>query len=126
MTVTSAAPLGTHVPAAELGNAVHELVTRQIEFDEFTRRFLAARVYLLCPVRPGLFVMSRASGPAIVPVWSTVRALRHVMHGYDWVSCTGEDLVARLPDGVGVLIDDGMPCPVALPASVLLEHRGGA
>jgi hypothetical protein len=123
MTVTSATTLRAQGLPAELGHAVHELIGRQIDLDEFTRRFLTSRVYLLCPVRPGLFVMSRPAGPAIVPVWSTVRALRHVMRGYDWASCTGEDLVGRLPDGVGVLIDDGMPCPVTLPASVLREHR---
>jgi hypothetical protein len=126
MTLTSASAPRAQVPPTELGHAVHELVGRQIDLEEFTRRFLTSRVYMLCPVRPGLFVMSRPSGPAIVPVWSSVRALRHVMLGYHWVSCTGENLVGRLPDGVGVLIDDGMPCPVALPASVLLEHRCGS
>lgn len=125
MTVRSETTLGAQVPPTELGHAVHELVGRQIDLDEFTRRFITSRVYTLCPVRPGLFVMSRPSGPAIVPVWSSVRALRHLMPGCHWVSCTGEDLVGRLADGIGVLIDDGMPCPVALPASVLLEHRCG-
>ena len=94
--------------------------------DEFTRRFLASRVYTLCPVRPGLFVMSRPGGAAIVPVWSTVRALRQVMGNYDWSARTGEDLILHLPAGVDVLIDDGMPCPIALSSAVLLEHHCGA
>ena len=87
---------------------------------------MAARIYTLCPVRPGLFVMSRRGGTAIVPVWSTLRALRHAMGNYDWFARTGEDLVGRLPDGVGVLIDDGMPCPIALSSAVLREHHCGS
>ena len=125
MTLTSA--LTPMSPAAtELGQAVHELVGQQIDLDEFTRRFLASRVYTLCPVRPGLFVMSRPGGAAIVPVWSTVRALRQVMGNYDWLARTGEDLILHLPAGVDVLIDDGMPCPIALSSAVLLEHHCGA
>ncbi|MHB1473803.1 MAG: hypothetical protein ACYDDU_08875 [Dermatophilaceae bacterium] len=126
MSVTSALTLRTPAAATELGHAVHELVERQIDVDEFVHRFLVSRVYTLCPVRPGLFVMSRPGGAAIVPVWSTVRALRQVMGNYDWFARTGEDLVVHLPDGVGVLIDDGMPCPVALPSSVLLGQRCGS
>ncbi len=103
----------------ELGPAVHELVAQQIDLDEFTRRFLTSRVYMLCPVRPGLFVMSRPGGAAIVPVWSTARALRRVTGNYDWLAHTGRDLAARLPAGVGVLIDDGMPCPITLPSALL-------
>ena len=111
--------------ANELGLAVYELVAHQIDLDEFTRRFLVSRVYTLCPVRPGLFVMSRPGGLAIVPVWSTVRALRQAMGKYDWLARTGEDLILHLPAGVDVLIDDGMQSPVALPSSVLLGHRCG-
>ena len=126
MTLTSASSVETQDVPIELGHAVHELVAHQIDVDEFARRFLASRVYTLSPVNPGLFVMSRPSGSAIAPVWSTVRGLRRVMGGFDWQACTGEDVVVHLPDGVGVLIDDGMPCPIALPASVLLQHRCGA
>lgn len=126
MSITTALTLGSAEAATELGPALHELVRHQIDLDEFTRRFLASRVYMLCPVNPGLFVMSRPGGPAIVPVWSTARALRQVMGGFDWRACTGEDVVVNLPDGVGVLIDDGMPCPIALSAPVLLRHRCGA
>jgi hypothetical protein len=116
--------ISTAVP--ELGQAIHELVGHQIDLREFTRRFLASRVYTLCPVRPGLFVMSRPGGASIVPVWSTIRALRRVTGNYDWSVRTGRDLAARLPTGVGVLIDDGMPCTIALTSAVLLEHRCGA
>lgn len=123
MSATGALNLGTHASAVELGHAVHELVTRQIDVDEFVHRFLASRVYALCPVRPGLFIMSRPGAAPIVPVWSTVRALRKVMGGYDWLACTGADLVVRVPAGVGFLIDDGLPCPIALPSSVLPRHR---
>lgn len=126
MMSTSVLTVGTHEVATELSHAVHELVAHQIDVGEFTRRFLGSRVYTLCPVNPGLFVMSRPSGSAIVPVWSTVRALRQVMGGFDWLACSGEDLVVHLPVGVGVLIDDGMPCPIALPSAVLLRHRCGA
>ena len=122
MTSTAAPP--TAVP--ELGQAIHELVGHQIDLDEFTRRFLGARVYTLCPVRPGPFVMSLPGGAAIVPIWSTVRALRQVTGNYDWLAQTGRELVARLPAGVGVLVDDGLPCTITLTPSVLLEHRCGA
>jgi hypothetical protein len=125
MSLTSAESVKTHQMATDLGDAVHELVAHQIDVDEFTRRFLSSRVYTLCPVNPGLFVMSRPGGSAIAPVWSTVRALRRVMGGFDWLACTGEQVVVRLPDGAGVLIDGGMPCPVALPPAVLLQHHCG-
>jgi hypothetical protein len=126
MSLSSESTLSTPEVATELGPAVYELVAQQIDVDEFTRRFLASRVYTLCPVNPGLFVMSRPGGSAIVPVWSTVRALRQVMGGFDWLACRGEELVAHLPDGVGVLIDDGMPCPIALPSADLLQYRCSA
>lgn len=113
----------TTTATTELGHAVHELVEGQIDPDEFVRRFLTASVYTLCPVRPGLFVMSRPGGAAVVPVWSTVRSLRQVMGGFGWFACTGEDLVAQLPADVGILIDDGMPCPIALPSSRLPGNR---
>ena len=118
--------LSTDVAATELGHAIHELVTRQIDIDQFVDRFLASRVYTLCPVRPGLFIMSRPGAAPIVPVWSTVRALRHVMGGFGWLACTGAELVVQLPAGVGFLIDDGLPCPIALPPSVLPKHVGSA
>lgn len=123
MSATGALALTTDDVATELGHAVHELVTRQIDIDQFVDRFLVARVYALCPVRPGLFIMSRPGSAPIVPVWSTIRALRHVMRGFGWLACTGAELVAQLPDGVGFLIDDGLPCSIALPASVLPKHR---
>lgn len=122
MSVTGGPALRTQA-ASELGDAVHQLVTRQVDVDEFIHRFLAARVYALFPVRPGLFVLSRPGAASVVPVWSTLRALRQVMDGYRWLACTGADLVVRLPAGVGILIDDGLPCPVALPPSVLRKHR---
>jgi len=107
----------------ELGQAIHELITHRIDLDEFTHRLLAARIYTLCPVRPGVFVMSRPGGAVIVPVWSTVWTLRQVMGSYDWVGRTGQDLVDRLPAGVGVLIDAGMPHPIAVPPSAVMSAR---
>ena len=123
MSATGALTLTTDAAPTALGHAVHELVTRQIDIDQFVDRFLVAHVYALCPVRPGLFVMSRPGGAPIVPVWSTIRALRHVMGGFGWLACTGAELVVQLPAGVGFLIDDGLPCSIALPASVLPKHR---
>jgi hypothetical protein len=123
MRVTRTLTLRTDAEATELRPAVHELVTRQIDIDGFVDRFLASRVYTLCPVRPGVFIMSRPGAAPIVPVWSTVRALRRVMGGFGWLACTGADLVVQLPAGVGFLIDDGLPCPIALPSSVLPGHR---
>ena len=123
MSVSSAKSAMAPMAAGELGPAVHALVGHQIDLNEFTRRFLASRVYTLCPARPGLFVMSRPGKASIVPVWSTVRALRRVTGNYDWMARTGTDLVAGLPAGVDVLIDEGMPCPIALPSAALLEHR---
>jgi hypothetical protein len=123
MRVTRTLTLRTDAAATELGPAVHELVTRQIDIDGFVDRFLASRVYTLCPVRPGVFIMSRPGAAPIVPVWSTVRELRRVMGGFGWLACTGADLVVQLPAGVGFMIDDGLPCPIALPSSVLPKHR---
>ena len=102
-------------PASELGHSIHELVSRRIDLEEFRHRFLAARIYTLCPVRPGLFVMSRPQAAAIVPVWTTVRVLRQVMGNYDWCARRGGDVVDHLPAGVGVLIDGGMPHAMSLP-----------
>jgi hypothetical protein len=107
----------TSEAATELGQAIYELVTQMIDPEEFKARFLAARIYTLCPVRPGLFVMSRPGGEAIVPVWSTVRALRRVMGNYDWCARTGRDLVDHLPAGARVLIDPGMSHSMTLPDS---------
>src|SRR5665811_2342088 len=97
MSAIGASTLSTDAAATELGHAVHELVTHQIDIDRFVDRFLVSRVYVLCPVRPGLFVMSRPSAAPIVPVWSTIRALRHVMGGFGWMACTGAEPVAQLP-----------------------------
>ena len=62
MSAIGALTLSTDAAATELGHAVHELVTRQIDIDGFVDRFLVSRVYVLCPVRSGLFVMSRPGG----------------------------------------------------------------
>ena len=126
MSAIGALTLSSDAVPTELGHAVHELVTRQIDIDAFVDRFLVAHVYALCPVRPGLFIMSRPGAAPIVPVWSTIRALRHVMGGFGWLVRTGAELVAQLPAGVGFLIDDGLPCPIALPPSVLSKHVGYA
>ena len=123
MSVSSATSAMTPDAAAELGPAVHALVGHQIDLDQFARRFLASRVYTLCPVRPGLFVMSRPGKASIVPVWSTVRALRRVMGNFDWMARTGRDLAAGLPTGVDVLIDDGTSCPITLTAALLVRHQ---
>ena len=123
MSVSSAKSAMTPMAAAELGPAVHALVGHQIDLDEFVRRFLASRVYTLCPVRPGLFVLSRPGEASIVPVWSTVRALRRVTGNYDWMARTGWDLAAGIPAGADVLIDDGMSCPITLTSALLLKHR---
>jgi|GEM_PF-1683981 hypothetical protein len=120
--VTSAVTFRSEA-VTELGQAMHELIARQIDLGEFTDRFLAARIYTLCPVRPGLFVMSRPGGAAIVPVWSTIRALRQVMGNYDWFARTGQDLVDHCPPGVAVLIDAGMPHPIALPPSAVTSAK---
>lgn len=120
MTVISGLTPRTPAVPTELGQPIHELVGRQIDVHEFARRFLTSRVYTLSPVFPGLFVMSRPGRPPIVPVWSTTRALRRVMVDFDWVARTGEDLVSYLPTGVEVLIDTGMPCPITVPARVLI------
>jgi hypothetical protein len=119
MSVTSASALPPPAPSTELGHAIYELMSHQIALEEFAHRFMVSWVYALCPVSAGLFVMSRPDGAAVVPVWSTVRGLRKVMGNYDWSASLGEDLVEHLPDGVTVLIDDGMPCPVLLPSALL-------
>jgi len=106
-----------------LSGAIHELIANQIDLDELIRRLLAARVYTLCPVRPGLFVMSCPGGAAIVPVWSTIRAQRQVMGRYDSCTFTGQDLVDQLPSGVGVLIDAGMPQHIAVLPSALTAAK---
>lgn len=115
--------LAVPTTGGDLSVAIHDLVSGRIDNDEFARRFLASRVFMLSPVRPGPFVMSPPGGAAVAPVWSTSRGLLHVMGGYEFLVSTGEDLAARLPDGVGVLIDDGMPCPIALPSALLLGNR---
>jgi len=106
-----------------LSTAIHELIARQIDLDEFTHRFLAAGIYTLCPVRPGLFVMTRPDGASIAPVWSTSRAVRQVMGSCEWAERTGQDLVDHLPADVGVLIDAGLPHPIVLPSSALKVCR---
>jgi hypothetical protein len=41
------------------------------------------------------------------------------MGNYDWCARTGADVVDHLPGGVGVLIDAGLPYPIAMSASFL-------
>ena len=72
----------------EPGHAIQELIVA-LDLDEFTSRFLASRIDTLCPVRPG--------GASIVPVCSTIRALRIVMGSHDWSARTGGS--GRSPSG---------------------------
>src|SRR5665647_3580896 len=133
MSATGALTLTTDVAATELGHAVHELVTRQIDIDQFVDRFLVAHVYALCPVSPGLFIMSRPGAAPIVPVWSTIRALRHVMGGFGWLACTGAELVAphRVDPARHHLVPNafanvGQRGPARTPGHHLLErHHAG-
>src|SRR5450759_3382102 len=115
MRMTRTLTLRTDAAATELGPAVHELVTRQIDIDGFVDRFLASRVYTLCPVRSGVFIMSRPGAAPIVPVCSPVWSLRRVMVGLGLLAFTGADLVVPLPAGVVFLLYVLLPCPIALP-----------
>lgn len=121
MTISAAPSVG--LPSPELGQAVHELESGQITIEAFIQVFLGATIYTLSPVCPSVFVMSRPGGSAIAPVWSTLRGLHRVMGGYESLARTGGVIVARVPPGVGVLVDGGLPCPVALPSSLLLGNR---
>lgn len=84
--------------------------------------FCAARVFSPAPPRPGV-VSVDVEGRAVVPVFTSERALADAVGPCAYFSTTGLDLLGLLPDGVLMGLDPTGPCPLLLdPAVVRLEY----
>ena len=68
------------------------------------RSFREVTVYCRRPERPGVLI-AEVTGFQWVGVFSTLERLGRFAGECDWQAMTGADLLAQLPEGVGVLLD---------------------
>ncbi|WP_408629968.1 SseB family protein [Amycolatopsis aidingensis] len=89
----------------------------------FTRAFAEATVYCQRPVSPGVLVSEVSDRGRWVLVFSTRERLGRFAGPCEWQAMSGADLLAQLPDDVGVMLDaqDEHAMPV-LPAAVSQEQ----
>ena len=93
----------------------------RVDSAAFAAAFAAGRVYALRPAHPGLVAVGEPGGGHVLVFTSLDELGRHAGE-CDWLSTTGDDLLALVPDGYGVLVDAAGDHPLALPATAL--HRG--
>lgn len=93
----------------------------RVDSAAFAAAFAAAPVYAVRPSHPappGLVAVGEP-GSGHVLVFTSLDELGRQAGECDWLSTTGDDLLALVPDGYGVLVDAAGERPLALPATAL-------
>jgi len=107
-----------------LARAASAFAAGRVDSAAFATAFAAGRVYALRPPHPappGLVAVGEPGGGHVL-VFTSLDELGRQAGECDWLSTTGDDLLALVPDGYGVLVDAAGDRPLALPATAL--HRG--
>ena len=93
----------------------------RVDSAAFAAVFAAGRVYAPRPAHPappGLVAVGEPGGGHVL-VFTSLDELGRQAGECDWLSTTGDDLLALVPDGYGVLVDAAGEHPLALPATAL-------
>ena len=89
---------------------------------ELFAAFMAARLYLHRPARPGMITIALA-GERVAPVFSSEMELARFGGPADWFSTDGFDVVATIPPGVIIGLDLAAPHRLRIdPAAIRLEQ----
>ena len=112
--------------APSLASAAASFVAGSLDSVTFAEAFATGQVYAERPpppAPPGLLAVGEP-GSRHVLVFTTLDQLGRHTGECDWLSTTGADLLALLPDGCGLLVDPAGDHPLVLPPSAL--RRGAA
>jgi hypothetical protein len=113
------------VPApTALAQAATAFAAGLIDSAAFAAAFAIGEVYAVRPpppAPPGLVAVGEP-GAGLVLIFTSLDALGRRAGECDWLRTTGDDLLALVPDGYGLLVDAAGEHPIVLPASAL--HRG--
>lgn len=109
--------------ASNLVTAALDLRNRALWPEEFLAVFDAATVYVRRPEHPGFFVAKVADFGRWIAVFSSLDQLGAVVGECDWLSTTGADLLAFVPNNVGVMLDPGSDHTVPLPPGFVRRAR---
>jgi hypothetical protein len=110
------------VPApTALARAAAAFADGHLESAAFAAAFATGEVYAVRPpppASPGLTAVGEP-GRGHVLVFTSLDELARQAGESDWMRTTGDDLLALVPDGYGVVVDVAGDHPLALPASAL-------
>jgi hypothetical protein len=110
------------VPApTTLTRAATAFATGRIDSAAFAAAFATGEVYAVrppAPAPPGLVAVGEP-GSGHVLVFTSLAEVARRAGECDWLRTTGDDLLALVPDGYGVLVDAAGEHPLVLPPSAL-------
>ena len=107
-----------------LARAATAFAAGLLDSAAFAAAFATGEVYAVRPPPPsppGLVAVGEP-GQGHVLVFTSPDQLGRRAGECDWLRTTGEDLLALIPDGYGLLVDVAGEHPLELPAGAL--HRG--
>jgi hypothetical protein len=107
-----------------LARAAAAFADGQLDSAAFAATFATGEVYAVRPpppAPPGLVAVGEP-GRGHVLVFTSLEEVARQAGECDWMRTTGDDLLALVPDGYGVVVDVAGDHPLTLPASAL--HRG--
>ena len=93
----------------------------RLDSAAFAAAFATGEVYAVRPpppAPPGLVAVGEP-GTGYVLVFTSLDELARRAGECDWLRTTGDDLLALVPDGYGLLVDAAGEHPLVLPASAL-------
>jgi len=110
------------VPAAtSLAQAAALFADGHLDSAAFAAAFATGEVYAVRPpppAAPGLVGVGEP-GAGHVVAFTSLDEMARLAGECDWLRTTGDDLLSRVPDGYGVVVDAAGDHPLALPASAL-------
>jgi hypothetical protein len=110
------------VPApTPLARAATAFAAGLLDSAAFAAAFATGEVYAVrppAPAPPGLVAVGEP-GSAHILAFTSLDELGRRAGECDWLRTTGDDLLALVPEGYGVLVDAAGDHPLVLPASAL-------
>ncbi len=107
-----------------LAHAAEAFAAGLVDSASFAAAFATGEVYAVRPpppAPPGLVALGEP-GSGHVLVFTSLDELGRRCGECDWLRTTGDDLLALMPPGYGLLVDAAGEHPLVLPASAF--HRG--
>lgn len=107
----------------ELADAAKAFVAGSLSATELSDAFLGAPVICEARGRPG-FVAWGEQGAGVVPVFTSFAAMSAIVGPAGWLIMPGRDVLVRLPEGYGLILDPGQAHALVVPpGTVHIERR---